>query len=89
MKQIVWDEAKAAAIKANHARNIIFERCVIAIENGDILDDRENPVRDGQRILVLEIDDYAYVIPYVEDQENIYLKTVYPSRKYTRKFLNR
>lgn len=89
MKRIVWDKEKAKLIEANYDRKITFERCAIAIENGDILDDRGNPARDGQRILILDIDGYAYVVPYVEDNKAIYLKTVFPSRKYTKEFFDR
>lgn len=45
-----------------------------------------NPSREGQNIFVLNIEDYAYVVPYVEDDVGIYLKTVFPSRKYTKLF---
>ncbi len=87
MKEILWDRQKAKALSENPDRGITFERCVIAIENDDILANIENPSRDGQNILILNIDNYAYVVPYVEDEKARYLKTIYPSRKYTKIYL--
>jgi hypothetical protein len=52
------------------------------------LDDLPNPVRKGQRILVLEIDAYAYVVPYAMDGDILFLKTMFPSLKHTAKYLD-
>lgn len=87
MKPFYWDAEKAKFLEQNEDRNISFERCILAIENGDILANIENPSRNGQNILILAIDNYAYVVPYVEDEKARYLKTVFPSRKYTKLFL--
>lgn len=84
MKETLWDKQKAKTLRENPDRGVTFERCVIAIENDDILADIENPSRDGQNILILNIDNDAYVVPYVEDEKARYLKTIYPSRKYTK-----
>ena len=67
-------------------RGICFEDIVFYIEKGNLLDDYEHPNQrtyPGQRIMVISIDDYAYLIPYVEDEEEIFLKTIIPSRKAT------
>ena len=87
MKTIMWDKSKARKLAENSDRKINFERCLVATEHGNILANIENPARNGQCIYVLEIESYAYVVPYVQDEENIYLKTVYPSRKYTKLYL--
>ena len=78
---------KARTLAANPNRNITFERCLVAIESGDTLANIENPSRNGQSIFILDIEGYAYVVPYVEDDEGVYLKTVFPSRKYTKLYL--
>lgn len=83
----MWDKLKAKTLDENHDRRISFERCLVAIENGAILANIQNPSRAEQKIFVLDIDDYAYVVPYVEDEKAMYLKTIYPSRKYTKQFL--
>lgn len=88
MTQIRWSIENAKALQADETRNGIgFEDCVIAIEEGRILDDLPHPIRPNQRILVLEINDYAYVAPYVVEDESIFLKTVFPSRKHHIKYL--
>lgn len=56
------------------------------IENGDILDDYEHPNQKKypeQRIMVIGINNYAYLVPYVEDEDELFLKTIIPSRKAT------
>jgi hypothetical protein len=86
VKRIVWDIAKAKALHDNGLRgNVGFEECVVAIEEGRVLADIANPSPHypHQRMLVLRIDDYAYVVAYVETDGEIFLKTVFPSRKHT------
>ena len=61
--------------------------CAIAIEEGRILDDLPNPARPNQSIFVLYIDGYACVVAYVVDEEWIFLKTMFPSRKHTARYL--
>ncbi|MBI2039647.1 BrnT family toxin [Candidatus Microgenomates bacterium] len=88
MKYFDWDQEKSALLKA--LREISFEDVQTAIEEGRVLDDFEHPNKKrypNQRILVVEIDDYAYYVPYVEDEEKIFLKTIFPSRKATKKYL--
>ena len=71
-------------------RQISFEDVVFYIEQGFLLDVLENPNQEryqGQKIFVVQIDDYAYLVPFVEDEHEIFLKTVIPSRKATRKYL--
>lgn len=90
MKKIVWDISKAKVLKNDVTRgNVSFEDCVIAIEEGRILDDIKNPSEQYslQRMFVLEINHYAYIVPYIENDEHIFLKTCFPSRKHTAIYL--
>ena len=83
-----WDEFKNR--KLREERDISFEEVLIAIEEGHLLDvlEHPNPKRyPGQRIFVIEIHHYVYLIPYVEDEEKIFLKTIIPSRKATQSYL--
>jgi hypothetical protein len=64
-----------------------FEECVAAIEDNRILDIVENENYPGQKMYVLEINGYAYVVPFVESDYEIFLKTVFPSRKFAKKYL--
>lgn len=85
MKYFDWDEEKNMALKIQ--RGIGFEDVLIAIEEHNQLDDFEHPKRRNQRIRVIKHDNYAYLVPYVEDNEKIFLKTIIPSRKATRDYL--
>ena len=84
MKHINWNTEKSLKLKIS--RGICFEDIVFYIEKGDILDDYLHPNQkryQEQRIMVIGIDNYAYLVPYVEDAEEIFLKTIIPSRKAT------
>lgn len=71
-------------------RGISFELVVVAIMEQRILAVLQNRLpKQHQKLLVVEIEGYAYVVPYVEDEETIFLKTVYPSRKPTKEYLHR
>jgi hypothetical protein len=88
MKTISWNSKKSLALK--ESRGICFEDVVFHIERGDIVDDFLHPNQlayAGQRIMVISIDDYAYLIPYVETEEELFLKTIIPSRKATQRYL--
>jgi hypothetical protein len=79
---------KSIVLKA--ARGICFEDVVFFIERGDILDDYLHPnQRDypGQRIMVINIANNAYLVPYIENDEELFLKTIIPSRKATQRYL--
>jgi len=84
MKCINWNNEKSQMLKA--LRGICFEDIVFYIEKGDVLQDYLHPNQKKypeQRILVVGIDNYAYIVPYVENKEEIFLKTIIPSRKAT------
>ena len=88
-KEVRWSDEKDLLLRSDPTRGGIgLAECAVAIEEGRILDDLPNPIRAGQRILVLEIDDYAYVVPYVTEDDTIFLKTMFPSRKHTAKYLD-
>lgn len=84
MKCLNWSHEKNELLKAE--RGISFEEIALLLESGHILGIEENPVRPDQKIYILEIDNYAYIVPFVESQDEIFLKTAFPSRKYTRRF---
>lgn len=83
-----WNYEKNLKLKAE--RGISFEQVVMHIERGDILDVVQHPNQEkypNQQIIVVDIDNYAYLIPFVEDQNGKYLKTIIPSRRATRDYL--
>jgi uncharacterized DUF497 family protein len=85
-----WDPEKNEALKA--ARGVSFEEIVFHIERGDTLDILEHPNQEryeGQRVFVVRRGDYAYLVPFVEGEECVFLRTIIPSRKATRKYLGK
>ena len=60
-----------------------------SVERGDLLDILEHPNPDygGQRIFVVRREDYVYLVPFVEDEHTVFLKTIIPSRKATKQYL--
>jgi hypothetical protein len=89
-KQILWDKDKDATLLAR--RGIGLEFVAGLLEQGAYLMivDHWNQTRyPHQKAFVLEIDGYAYYVPYVETPLNIFLKTIFPSRKATRLYLRR
>ena len=90
VKYFAWDPEKNEKLKME--RGISFEEIVFHVERGDILDILEHPNQEkyeGQRVFVIEIEGYAYLVPYIETENEVVLKTVIPSRKATRKYLGR
>lgn len=90
MKYLDWNEEKNEILKKE--RGISFEDIKIAVEVGNVLDTYDHPnqkLYPGQKIMVVELDNYAYLVPYVRDEEKVFLKTIIPSRKATRKYLKR
>ena len=83
-----WDEEKNQELKSE--REVGFEEVLDAIDNNRVLDRIDHPNKKrypNQRIMIVRIDDYVYLVPFVEDKEKIFLKTVIPSRKMTKKYL--
>jgi uncharacterized DUF497 family protein len=78
---IVWDEAKNKKLK--DTRGVSFEDVAQLILEKKYLAVLENPVRPGQMVFVVSYKGYTYVVPFLVDKEdNIVLKTVFPSRKF-------
>ena len=88
MKVFRWDNDKNEILKEN--RGVSFEQSVMLMERGDVLDTIEHPNQErypGQKIALINIDDYVYLVPYVETGEELFLKTIIPSRKATNKYV--
>jgi len=88
MSVFQWNNEKNEWLKEH--RGVCFEQVVILMEREEVLDVLEHPNQEkypGQRIAIVRINDFAYVIPYVQDGEEIFLKTIIPSRKATNKYV--
>ena len=87
MSTFDWSNEKNEWLKTN--RGVCFEQVVILFEREDVLDILEHPnqeVYPGQKIAVVRISDYAYLVPFVEEGDTIFLKTIIPSRKASSKY---
>jgi len=83
-----WNNEKNEWLKEN--RGVCFEQIVILMEREEVLDVLEHPNQEkypGQKIAVLGINEYAYLVPYVQEGDEIFLKTIIPSRKATNKYV--
>ena len=83
-----WDTSKND--KLIRERGVSFEEVLLAIDQGRLLDLIENPNREkyrNQKAFVVEIGQYVYFVPFVDQGEQIFLKTVIPSRRLTKKYL--
>lgn len=72
-------------------RNISFDEIASAIEEEKILDIIEHPNNKkypNQKIYVININDYVYLVPFVKQKNKIFLKTIFPSRKLTKLYLH-
>jgi uncharacterized DUF497 family protein len=88
MKVFRWDNEKNEWLKKN--RGVSFEQVVILMEREDVLETIEHRNQDkypGQKIATVKIGDYAYIVPYIQESEDIFLKTIVPSRKATNKYV--
>ncbi|MDP3900815.1 MAG: BrnT family toxin [bacterium] len=90
MKYLDWDAEKNELLIQE--RGINFEEVLVAIEGGYLLDIVEHPNKTkypDQKIFIVQIEEYVYLVPFVEDEEKIFLKTIIPSRKATKKYINK
>jgi disulfide oxidoreductase YuzD len=88
MKYFSWSDEKNEFLKAEI--QVSFEELVFYIELGYLLDVLEHPNQEkykGQRIFVVQIEEYVYLVPFIEDEHEIFLKTIIPSRKATKNYL--
>ena len=83
MRQIKWSLLKSRRLK--RTRGVSFEEIIQA----ELLDIRGHPSRDGQQILIFDYKGYVWVVPFIIDEEGIFLKTLYPSRKYQKLYKKR
>jgi uncharacterized DUF497 family protein len=90
VKPFRWSHSKNERLKVD--RKISFEEIVVAVEAGGVCDvlAHRNPERyPRQRVLVVAAGDYAYLVPFVEQDDHLFLKTIIPSRKATRQYLTK
>jgi hypothetical protein len=88
MKYYDWNDQKNELLKKS--RGVSFEQVVLAIVSGDLIDRIRHPNPEkypGQRVFLVKIENYVYSVPHVEEDEKIYLKTIIPNSKATKRYL--
>ncbi len=88
MKVYAWSSDKNETLI--NERGISFEEIVLNIQIGNEVDIYDHPNQErypGQKISVVIVEDYAYLVPYIETEGEIFLKTIIPSRKATREYV--
>jgi hypothetical protein len=88
MKYYDWNDEKNDLLK--NLRGVSFEQVVLAIASGDLIDRIRHPNPEkypNQKIFLVKIDNYIYSVPYVEDDNKIFLKTIIPNSKETKNYL--
>lgn len=83
--EFFWNEDKNRSLKED--RGISFDEIVRIVESGGLVSDVPHPDRakyPGQRVMYVDVSGYIYIVPYVQDGEKLFLKTIYPSRKATK-----
>jgi hypothetical protein len=78
MKEFKWSSLKNERLKK--VRGASFEDIVTA----KLVGSKQHPGKEHQNIMLFEYKNYIWLVPYVEDESCIFLKTFYPSRKYTK-----
>lgn len=84
-----WDDQKSVKLKME--RGVSFEDVVFAIANGGLISTEKNTSQNHpeQQLIVVQIWEYIYLVPFVEEENGVFLKTIIPSRKATKKYLGR
>ena len=88
MKYFDWNPEKNECLRAN--RDITIEEVIFCLMSKGLLDIVEHPNQaryPNQRIFIVNVEGYAYLVPFVETEESLFLKTIIPSRKMTKMYL--
>jgi len=88
MKYHAWNNEENEKLKKE--RGISFEEIVFYVEHGQLVAIIDHPNKEkyaNQKKYVVNVNDYVYLVPFVESEKEIFLKTIIPSRKATKKFL--
>ena len=90
MKYYDWDKDKNEKLKVE--RDVGFEEVLNAFDSGGLIKITKNPNSKKypyQKVYIVNIDNYIYIVPFVEDDDKYFLKTIFPSRKMTKQYLSK
>ena len=83
-----WNKEKNILLKK--IRGVSFEQIVMHVENGDLVDIIKHPNSEkysNQKILVINVNNYIYTVPFVDNNNERFLKTIIPNRQFTKKYI--
>ena len=86
---IIFHLSEEKNLLLKKSRNLSFEDVVVAIEGGDLIEVVPNSSKNHQEqsCFIVKINNYAHIVPYIENENGIFLKTIYPSRKYKNRLI--
>lgn len=90
MKKVDWSKEKSRWLK--EIRGVSFEEIKIAIDSSKLIEEIDHPNQKkypNQKMYVVNFENYIYLVPFVEDREKIFFKTIIPSKKATKKYLQK
>lgn len=90
ISEVEYEYSAEKNAKLKEERGISFEEIVYYINNGYLLDTVQHPNKDkyaSQEFYVVDVESYVYLIPFVRQNNKIFLKTIFPSRKHTKQYL--
>ena len=90
MKYVDWGDEKNEKLKSK--RGVSFEDVITAMEEGKVLATINHPNQSkypNQKVFIINLNEYCYTVPFVETREKIFLKTIIPDRKATKKYLKK
>ncbi len=92
MEEIVYEFNAEKNNALKEQRGISFEEIIYYISNGHLLDTIQHHNKDkyaGQKFYVVDVDGYVYLVPFVRQNDKVFLKTIFPSRKHTKQYLEK
>jgi len=87
-KKFIFSEEKSARLKLD--RDFSFTEIIAYIESGYLVDVIDSPHQErypGQKIYVVDIKGYIWLVPHDRKDGKIILRTAFPSRKATKAYL--
>lgn len=86
--EFTFDSEKNEVLKRE--RGISFEEIITLIESDGVLavvEHHNSEKYKNQSICIVDVGGYVFLVPFVKNDNEVFLKTIYPSRKATKKYL--
>jgi hypothetical protein len=88
---LIYSFSKEKNATLKEQRGIGFDDIIFLLENGCLLGIKANPSESypHQEVLIIKVEEYVYIVPFVRNGNEVFMKTIYPSRSFTKKYLNK